>query len=156
MSRHVAVSFCSLASSLLWVSLLFIATRIYALTETSYARRITIGYHRLHSHKAFRAGYLPKLVLALLGASAFQGSIRVRNASLHSHDSAKTFPCRNSGGKPGPLSVDETQLNPFNRTLRHRLHHVCFRHSSSQSLTTYWVCSVLQMIRCTIRRCSSS
>ncbi|KAI0785365.1 fatty acid desaturase-domain-containing protein [Irpex lacteus] len=37
---------------------------------------ITIGYHRLHSHKAFRAGYLPKLVLALLGASAFQGSIR--------------------------------------------------------------------------------
>ncbi|KAI0094421.1 fatty acid desaturase-domain-containing protein [Irpex rosettiformis] len=37
---------------------------------------ITIGYHRLHSHNAFRASTTTKLVLALLGASAFQGSIR--------------------------------------------------------------------------------
>ncbi|KAI0695641.1 hypothetical protein BC835DRAFT_1346080 [Cytidiella melzeri] len=37
---------------------------------------ITIGYHRLHSHKAFKTGTAPRFVLALLGASAFQGSIR--------------------------------------------------------------------------------
>ncbi|KAI0348260.1 hypothetical protein BDW22DRAFT_1319775 [Trametopsis cervina] len=37
---------------------------------------ITIGYHRLHSHKAFKIRIVPKVVLALLGASAFQGSIR--------------------------------------------------------------------------------
>ncbi|KAH9947108.1 fatty acid desaturase-domain-containing protein [Amylocystis lapponica] len=37
---------------------------------------ITVGYHRLYSHRAFRAGYGVRLVLALLGASAFQGSIK--------------------------------------------------------------------------------
>ncbi|KAF4604906.1 hypothetical protein EYR40_003689 [Pleurotus pulmonarius] len=37
---------------------------------------ITIGYHRLYSHRAFRASFAVRAVLALLGASAFQGSIK--------------------------------------------------------------------------------
>ena len=49
-----------------------------ALMINAYMRRVTIGYHRLHSHKAFRATTATRMVLALLGASALQGSIRVR------------------------------------------------------------------------------
>lgn len=45
--------------------------------------RITIGYHRLYSHRAFRAAFAVRLVLAALGSMAFQGSIKVR-ASLAS------------------------------------------------------------------------
>ncbi|KDR81083.1 hypothetical protein GALMADRAFT_1122110 [Galerina marginata CBS 339.88] len=37
---------------------------------------IAIGYHRLYSHKAFRATNGVRLVLAVLGAGAFQGSIK--------------------------------------------------------------------------------
>ncbi|KAH7916460.1 hypothetical protein BJ138DRAFT_1139789 [Hygrophoropsis aurantiaca] len=37
---------------------------------------ITIGYHRLYSHRAFRASLPVRLVLAALGSSAFQGSIK--------------------------------------------------------------------------------
>ena len=40
--------------------------------------RITIGYHRLYSHRAFNASSGVRAVLALIGASAFQGSIKVR------------------------------------------------------------------------------
>ncbi|CAA7264805.1 unnamed protein product [Cyclocybe aegerita] len=37
---------------------------------------ITVGYHRLYSHKAFRASLGVRIVLAILGSSAFQGSIK--------------------------------------------------------------------------------
>ncbi|KAH9486300.1 Acyl-CoA desaturase [Psilocybe cubensis] len=37
---------------------------------------ITIGYHRLYSHKAFRATLGVRVVLAILGSAAFQGSIK--------------------------------------------------------------------------------
>ncbi|GBE86650.1 Acyl-CoA desaturase [Sparassis crispa] len=37
---------------------------------------ITVGYHRLYSHRAFQASAGVKLLAALLGASAFQGSIK--------------------------------------------------------------------------------
>ncbi|TBU29820.1 fatty acid desaturase-domain-containing protein [Dichomitus squalens] len=37
---------------------------------------VTVGYHRLYSHRAFRATLLVRSILALLGASAFQGSIK--------------------------------------------------------------------------------
>ncbi|KDQ63229.1 hypothetical protein JAAARDRAFT_53456 [Jaapia argillacea MUCL 33604] len=37
---------------------------------------ITIGYHRLWSHRAFRATLVVRLALAALGSSAFQGSIK--------------------------------------------------------------------------------
>ncbi|KIM47500.1 hypothetical protein M413DRAFT_22154 [Hebeloma cylindrosporum] len=37
---------------------------------------ITIGYHRLYSHKAFRATVGVRIILAILGSSAFQGSIK--------------------------------------------------------------------------------
>ncbi|KAH7925171.1 hypothetical protein BV22DRAFT_1105047 [Leucogyrophana mollusca] len=37
---------------------------------------ITIGYHRLYSHRAFRASLPVRLVLAALGSSGFQGSIK--------------------------------------------------------------------------------
>ncbi|KAJ3511348.1 hypothetical protein NLJ89_g4142 [Agrocybe chaxingu] len=38
---------------------------------------ITVGYHRLYSHKAFRASLGVRIVLAILGSSAFQGSIKI-------------------------------------------------------------------------------
>ena len=38
---------------------------------------ITIGYHRMWSHRAFRGNSAVRLVLAVLGASATQGSIKV-------------------------------------------------------------------------------
>ncbi|KAA1471400.1 hypothetical protein DENSPDRAFT_776372 [Dentipellis sp. KUC8613] len=37
---------------------------------------ITIGYHRLYSHRAFRAPLGVRVVLAVLGTSALQGSIK--------------------------------------------------------------------------------
>ncbi|KAF8203931.1 hypothetical protein BJ912DRAFT_1090838 [Pholiota molesta] len=37
---------------------------------------ITIGYHRLYSHKAFRAAVSVRVALAILGSAAFQGSIK--------------------------------------------------------------------------------
>ncbi|KAI0354610.1 hypothetical protein OH77DRAFT_1425672 [Trametes cingulata] len=37
---------------------------------------ITVGYHRLYSHRAFRATLPVRAFVALLGASAFQGSIK--------------------------------------------------------------------------------
>ncbi|EIW86998.1 delta 9-fatty acid desaturase protein [Coniophora puteana RWD-64-598 SS2] len=37
---------------------------------------ITIGYHRLYSHRAFRASLGVRVLLAILGSSGFQGSIK--------------------------------------------------------------------------------
>ncbi|KAH7886073.1 hypothetical protein F5I97DRAFT_1809185 [Phlebopus sp. FC_14] len=37
---------------------------------------ITIGYHRLYSHRSFRATLPVRIVLVVLGSSAFQGSIK--------------------------------------------------------------------------------
>ncbi|KAJ7597481.1 hypothetical protein C8J56DRAFT_920193 [Mycena floridula] len=37
---------------------------------------VTIGYHRLYSHRAFRASFGVRVILAGLGATAFQGSIK--------------------------------------------------------------------------------
>ncbi|KAJ7170202.1 hypothetical protein C8R46DRAFT_1266671, partial [Mycena filopes] len=36
-----------------------------------------IGYHRLYSHRAFRAKFAVRVVLAALGSAGFQGSIKV-------------------------------------------------------------------------------
>jgi fatty-acid desaturase len=44
---------------------------------TSGNQSITIGYHRLYSHRAFRASFGVRVVLAAMGSSAFQGSIKV-------------------------------------------------------------------------------
>ncbi|KAJ6609376.1 hypothetical protein B0H10DRAFT_1813934 [Mycena sp. CBHHK59/15] len=38
---------------------------------------ITIGYHRLYSHRAFRAKFAVRVVLAALGSAGFQGSIKL-------------------------------------------------------------------------------
>ncbi|KAK2461446.1 hypothetical protein APHAL10511_005909 [Amanita phalloides] len=37
---------------------------------------ITIGYHRMYSHRAFRAGLGVRIMLAIMGTSALQGSIK--------------------------------------------------------------------------------
>lgn len=42
------------------------------------ANSITIGYHRMWSHRAFRGSYPVRVVLAVMGSSATQGSIKVR------------------------------------------------------------------------------
>ncbi|KAF9225256.1 hypothetical protein BS17DRAFT_700052 [Gyrodon lividus] len=39
---------------------------------------ITIGYHRLYSHRAFRASLPVRIVLVALGSIAFQGSVKPR------------------------------------------------------------------------------
>jgi stearoyl-CoA desaturase (Delta-9 desaturase) len=39
---------------------------------------ITIGYHRLYSHRSFRASFWVRLVLAACGTLGFQGSVKVR------------------------------------------------------------------------------
>ncbi|RPD82304.1 hypothetical protein L226DRAFT_541675 [Lentinus tigrinus ALCF2SS1-7] len=44
---------------------------------------ITVGYHRLYSHRAFRAALPVRMFLAVLGASAFQGSVKVRGCLRH-------------------------------------------------------------------------
>ncbi|KXN88871.1 Acyl-CoA desaturase [Leucoagaricus sp. SymC.cos] len=44
---------------------------------------ITIGYHRLYSHKSFRASLGLRTALAALGTAAHQGSIRVRSCLRH-------------------------------------------------------------------------
>ena len=51
------------------------------LARPSFQFRITIGYHRLYSHKSFRATIGVRIVLAILGSSAFQGSIKVSSIS---------------------------------------------------------------------------
>jgi len=42
---------------------------------------ITIGYHRLYSHRSFRARRPLRLVLALLGTLGFQGSVKCTRVS---------------------------------------------------------------------------
>lgn len=46
---------------------------------------ITMGYHRLHSHRAYSAHPILDLVLSVMGAGAFQGSIKwwARNHRAH-------------------------------------------------------------------------
>jgi stearoyl-CoA desaturase (Delta-9 desaturase) len=43
---------------------------------------VTIGYHRLYSHRTFSASLGVRIVLAVIGASAFQGSIKVRYINI--------------------------------------------------------------------------
>lgn len=42
-------------------------------------RRITVGYHRLFSHRAYKASFGVRATLAILGSAGFQGSIKVRH-----------------------------------------------------------------------------
>ncbi|KAJ7207595.1 hypothetical protein GGX14DRAFT_396416 [Mycena pura] len=59
---------------------------------------ITIGYHRLYSHRAFKAKFAVRVVLAALGSVALQGSIKVHVFS------GGCFDClliRRSGGVSG-------------------------------------------------------
>ncbi|KAL1722203.1 hypothetical protein EV715DRAFT_270635 [Schizophyllum commune] len=60
---------------------------------------ITMGYHRLYSHRAYRAALGVRVVLALLGTIAFQGSIKwwcLRHRLHHVHNpSASTKPTPN-------------------------------------------------------------
>jgi len=60
-------------------------------------KRITIGYHRLYSHRSFNASLGVRVVLALLGASAFQGSIKVKHVFSRSREILSTLFF--SGGK---------------------------------------------------------
>ena len=51
----------------------------YDFSSHTEQQRITVGYHRLYSHRSFNASLGVRAVLALIGASAFQGSIKVRH-----------------------------------------------------------------------------
>jgi hypothetical protein len=67
-----------LASVLLWVNETVFPLTCTLLTLVYGCCSITIGYHRLYSHRAFRAALIVRIVLAALGSMAFQGSIKVR------------------------------------------------------------------------------
>jgi hypothetical protein len=41
-----------------------------------------IGYHRFYSHRAFRATFAVRVIIAALGMAASQGSIKVYIATL--------------------------------------------------------------------------
>ncbi|KAI0640073.1 fatty acid desaturase-domain-containing protein [Trametes polyzona] len=58
-------------STVSWVTLLLMVVLWQAASMG-----ITVGYHRLYSHRAFRAAWPVRMFVALLGASAFQGSIK--------------------------------------------------------------------------------
>lgn len=66
---------CALSVGNVWVRISILGAKTSPLMEH---KRITIGYHRLYSHRAFNASFGVRAVLALTGASAFQGSIKVR------------------------------------------------------------------------------
>ncbi|KAF7302757.1 Stearoyl-CoA desaturase [Mycena chlorophos] len=63
---------------------------------------ITIGYHRLYSHRAFHAKLPVRLVLAALGSAGFQGSIKVRAHMFSVLD----------GGRGGVSATDCTTASP--------------------------------------------
>ncbi|KAJ7654837.1 hypothetical protein B0H17DRAFT_1163477 [Mycena rosella] len=53
-------------------TIFFVSTHIFALADLG----ALIGYHRLYSHRAFRAKFAVRVVLAALGSAGFQGSIK--------------------------------------------------------------------------------
>ncbi|SJL06149.1 uncharacterized protein ARMOST_09485 [Armillaria ostoyae] len=59
---------------------LFLAFLVWQLADFG----ITIGYHRLYSHRAFRANTAVRIVLAAFGSAGFQGSIKVGRPSTSS------------------------------------------------------------------------
>ena len=82
-SRDFGLGDPCLAALLLWVRALFLSPFIAKETLLMFSRRVTIGYHRLYSHRAFRAAFAVRLILSLLGCMAFQGSIKVRKPHWH-------------------------------------------------------------------------
>jgi hypothetical protein len=83
LSSHVNSTYCHprrnyrcLSAGKFWV-------RIYVLnvkTCLSYSNeRITVGYHRLFSHRSFNTSVGVRVIIALMGASATQGSIKVKH-----------------------------------------------------------------------------
>ncbi|OJT10008.1 Acyl-CoA desaturase 1 [Trametes pubescens] len=82
-----------------WQTLLFMV-----LLWQAASMGITVGYHRLYSHRAFRAAWPVRMAVALLGASAFQGSIK-RFTDDPTHD---PFPHDFRSG-PSPLDWDPSK-----------------------------------------------
>jgi len=66
-------NYCALSAGNVWVPICPWC-KIFA---SNSIKRITVGYHRLYSHRAFNASISVRAVLALIGASGFQGSIKV-------------------------------------------------------------------------------
>ncbi|CCL98134.1 uncharacterized protein FIBRA_00128 [Fibroporia radiculosa] len=88
------------------------ATLVLSLVLTQAAMMaITVGYHRLYSHRAFRAAYSVRVLLALLGASAMQGSIKVSHSRLIGY------------GLSQANFLDSGVTSTSIRSVRHRLHH---------------------------------
>lgn len=71
----VAIGFVRVSSSVSWLVPL----------GSLLLPRITIGYHRLWSHRSFTARRPLRLVLAVMGALGFQGSIKVCRSLLWRH-----------------------------------------------------------------------
>lgn len=113
---------CALAAGVIRVrsSLLLVISR-----PTDHYKRITIGYHRLYSHRSFKASLGIRALIALVGASAMQGSIKVCFCCIWAKMCANLLllvvvcKCLYLEGTRGVQTVDT-----YDRCLRHRLHHV--------------------------------
>lgn len=130
-ARHARPGICTMAAGRLWVRLSLFGGSVglgaYASTATHFVSRITIGYHRLYSHRAFRANLGVRIVLTALGSSGFQGSIKVRWSLYHRFRASSDVDATNgSGGACFSLALVRQPLLSCNllRCLRHRLHHV--------------------------------
>ncbi len=72
-----------------------------------------MGYHRLWSHRSFRANFSVRVVLAALGSAGFQGSIKV--AVIHTASALQADMRRFSGGV---CAIDYTMYVYENSCLR--------------------------------------
>lgn len=58
---------------------------------------ITMGYHRLYSHRAFKAHFLLRCVLVFMGTLGFQGSVKwwvLRHRLHHRYTDTEDDPCK--------------------------------------------------------------
>lgn len=116
---------------------------------------ITIGYHRLYSHRSFRAGFGVRMALAVLGASGFQGSIKVRSIFRVTQHQTLTASWTLRSGGTSQVMLRLRKVYPrscaAHRCLRHRLHHVrviCMLEGEGSEYCSY---RDLRMILFTIR-----
>jgi len=81
-SDHTGYDLCPLAVRHFWVCPeLF---RYFLPSNHQESISLAIGYHRLYSHRAFRASFGVRAVLAVLGTLASEGSIKVCGHNLYS------------------------------------------------------------------------
>ena len=75
---HPRRNHCCLSAGKFWVRIYVLNVKTCLLYSNE---RITVGYHRLFSHRSFNTSVGVRVIIALMGASATQGSIKVKHTS---------------------------------------------------------------------------